>query len=491
MATIPTVVTTQGLQANSYSTLNTLLIQNVQAISPGYTANLPGSLIEDVSSTDTAAIQLIDTARVDTVNSMTPYGANAFVLTQLGNIYGTAQGTTTNTNVYVQFTGTPGYYVPKGFTVSDGTYQYVIQNSVTIGSAVDPSPYGVSSTVKAVASSSGSWAVPAGTVNALVTTIPPTIILSVTNPNSGTPGTTSESESDYRARVLQAGLASAQGMPRFMRTALEEVSGVQPRLVAPIQATGGGWKVLCNTTFTQNGITYAGGDEYQIANAIYNSLFDVSTLKGSDLAITAITKATDAQVTTNYNHNLSAGAMIYFTGVQGMTEINNLAPAAVVSVVDEKNFTIAINSTSFSTYTSGGSINPNPRTFTVSINDFPDTYVITFVNPPVQTVSLNVTWNTNSTNYIAPSAISTLATPALADYINSIYAGQPINQFDLEQTFINAVSTAIPAANLTRLIFVVSINGVETSPVSGTGIINGDPESYFLISTSNITINQG
>lgn len=488
--TIPTVVTTQGMQPNSYSTLNSLLIQNVQAISPGYTANLPGSLIEDVSSTDTAAVQLIDTARVETVNSMTPYGANAFVLTQLGNIYGVTQGKTTNTNVQVQFTGTPGFYIPEGFTVSDGTYQYSIVNSVTISAAVFPSPYGVSELVTAVASDSGSWAVPPGSVTALITSVPPTVPLTVTNPASGNPGTTAESESGYRSRVLQAGLASATGMPRFLRTQLEAVAGVQPRLVDVQQSLSGGWKVLCNTTFTQNGITYAGGDQYQIAGAIYDGLFDISTLQGSDLAVTDITQASAAVVTTNYNHNLTNGQLIYFTGVQGMVEINNLA-AAAVTVIDQTEFSIAIDSTGFSPYTSGGQINPNPRTVSVSLNAFPDTYLIQFVNPPVQTVAMTVTWNTNSANYIAPTAIQTLAVQPLADYINSIYAGKPINVLDLDQTFINAVSTAIPPANLIKLVFTIYINGIETLPVSGESIINGDPESYFLISTNDITIVQG
>jgi hypothetical protein len=39
--------------------------------------------------------------------------------------------------------------------------------------------------------------------------------------------------------------------------------------------------------------------------------------------------------------------------------------------------------------------------------------------------------------------------------------------------------------------FTVSIDGVEVDPEAGTGIIAGDPESYFIIATTDITITQG
>jgi hypothetical protein len=52
----------------------------VAAEVPDYTANLPGSLIEDISSTDVQALATIDQARVDAINSFSPYGANAFAL---------------------------------------------------------------------------------------------------------------------------------------------------------------------------------------------------------------------------------------------------------------------------------------------------------------------------------------------------------------------------------------------------------------------------
>ncbi len=70
------------------------------------------------------------------------------------------------------------------------------------------------------------------------------------------------------------------------------------------------------------------------------------------LTITAISKAIEAVVTST-NHGLTVNDKVSFSGVVGMVEINNLK-ATVTSVIDLNNFTVNINSTLFTTYTSGG-----------------------------------------------------------------------------------------------------------------------------------------
>ena len=122
----PITITPAGLQPQSPASLLAQLLAAVAATNPGYTGDLPASLIEDVSSTDVGAIVLIDQARVELVNSLTPYGANAFVLNQLGAIYGVTPGLASNTSVNVVFTGTVGYVINVGFQVSDGTNTYQI-----------------------------------------------------------------------------------------------------------------------------------------------------------------------------------------------------------------------------------------------------------------------------------------------------------------------------------------------------------------------------
>lgn len=69
-----------------------------------------------------------------------------------------------------------------------------------------------------------------------------------------------------------------------------------------------------------------------------------------NLKITAITKATAAQITTAY-HAYVIGDKIYFSGVTGMTEINGRT-GTVVSVVDGNNFTVNLDTTTFTTFVS-------------------------------------------------------------------------------------------------------------------------------------------
>lgn len=69
-----------------------------------------------------------------------------------------------------------------------------------------------------------------------------------------------------------------------------------------------------------------------------------------NLLITAITKAINAQITTAY-HAYIVGDKIFFNGVTGMTEINGRT-GTVVAVVDANNFTVSIDTRSFTTFVS-------------------------------------------------------------------------------------------------------------------------------------------
>ncbi len=159
MSDIPVILTAAGRTNTPPATLLAELLALVAASNPGYTASLPGSLIEDISSTDVGALTVIDQMVTELINSLTPYGANEFLLNQLGNMYGVRVGATVNTSVYVVFAGSIGFVIQPGFTVSDGTHQYVVQDGGAIGVS------GSSAPLYCVASDAGTWAVPAGSVN--------------------------------------------------------------------------------------------------------------------------------------------------------------------------------------------------------------------------------------------------------------------------------------------------------------------------------------
>lgn len=248
------------------ATLNADLIALVASEVPGYTASLPGSLIEDMSSTATGALVTIDQARVDAVNNVTPYGANPYVLAQLGLMFGVPQGTSANANAQVVFTGSPGYVIPPGFIVSDGTNQYSIQDGGTITSG------GSSQSLYVVATNSGTFAIPPGSITTVVTSVPSPYTLTVTNPLAGVPAAAAETTEAYRSRILQAFQVSIQGEATYLKTLLLMVPGVSPRLVS-VRQVGSAWQVICG-----------GGDPYQVGGAIYAGVGQIGLLTGSSVS---------------------------------------------------------------------------------------------------------------------------------------------------------------------------------------------------------------
>ena len=468
--TLPLVMTSSGAQPTPPATLNAALIAGVAATNPGYTV-LPGGLIEDISSTCTGALVAIDQARVDAVNNVTPLGANAFVLNAQGQQLGVAQGTASNASVYVVFTGTGavGYVFPPGFLVSDGTNQYALQQGGVILTG------GSTAQLYAVATTSGTFAIPAGSVNQIVTSIPGAYTITVTNPVAGVPATAAQSVDSYRANVLQASVVASTGTSAYLKTLLSAVPGVQSRLVSIPQVTGG-WQVICG-----------GGDPYAVANAILQAVPDISALQDSQLAITAMTAASPVVITTNLNHGYVAGNT--FTVAGATPTAYNLT--YTVASVTATTITTTTNGSAFGTYTGGAYFSPNPRNITASLFQNPNTYTITRVNPPQQVVTVAATWNTTLPSFTAGASVNQAAIPAMASYINSIYAGQPINLLELTATFQTAVASVLPTVNLTTLQFVVTINGVTASPSAGTSIITSDPESYFYCSATGATSVQG
>jgi hypothetical protein len=476
MADIPVVITNAGAQPTPPAVLRETLLTNVEATSPGYTARLPGILIEDVADTEVGGLVLCDTARVEAINSISPNSANDFVLALLGQIYigpGSAPAPPTNTSVFVVFTvvdafsnPVPGYVISRGFTVSDGTYQYVVQDgTVTLSN-------GVTASVFCLAVLPGTWGVATNSVSQIITAVPTGFAITCTNPLPGTSGNAAaETSGQYRARVQQAGQAVSTGTTTQLKTLLGQVPGVQQRLISTVQQSGGGWEVIVG-----------GGDPYAVAGAIFDSGLDVSTLVGSTLAVTNITQANPGVVTTNHNHDYTTGQVVTMTGIMGMTPLNGLP--VTITVTGPKTFSVGVNTTGFPAYVSGGVCSPVLRNETPNIIDVPDIYTIPFVDPPQQTVTAAVVWNTTAANFVSQAAVSQLVAPALAAYVNAIVVGAPINLLVMEQIFLQAVVPVLDPSQVESIVISISINGIATSPQGGTQLVFGDPESFFETATS-------
>ena len=470
MTDLPTVITSAGLVPTDPSVLRSTTTTYAQAESPGITTDLPGTLIEDLASTTTGALVQIDQARVDAVNSITPYGCNVSMLDKMAQIYGVTRGTATNTSCYVQFTGTPGYIVNPGFIVTDGNYQYTTQESATVGAD------GTTGNVYVVATTAGTWAIPAGSITSLVTSVPSPYTLTVTNTATGTPGTSAESNTSFRYRVIQSGAASCQSTPRFVKSLIGNINGVSSRLIS-IKTSGSGSQIMVG-----------GGDPYKIAGAIFQGVFDIPSLVGSVNTITGATQTNPCVITTELNHGLASGDSVTISGALGMTVING---TFTMTAETANSFIIPVDASASAAYTGSGVLETNPRNEVVSVIDAPDTYAIPFIIPLQQIVKVNLVWNTNATNIVSNDSVISVGQAAIALYINGIYAGEPINLYELQYYFQNAVSALIPYQNLTRMVFTVYIDGVEVEAETGTGIIQGDAQSYLYTTNANITITRG
>lgn len=478
MTDVPVVVTAAGAQPTPPAVLRAELVAGVASKNPGYTSNLPASLVEDVASTQVGGLAQIDSATVESINSLTPYGANDFVLSQLGQIYigpGAAPAPPTNTSVEVVFTvvdassnPVPGYVIPVGFTVSDGTYQYVVQD----GGVTDST--GVTESLFCTSPTSGSWPVATNTVAQIITSVPAPYVMTCTNPTTGVSGDDAETSEEFRARVLQAGQAISTGTPQLLKTLLAQVTGVQQRLIS-VRASGGDWEVIVG-----------GGDPYLVAGEIFASGLNIQTLTGSTLAVTNVTQANPAVVTTDLNHLFTTGQVAQINGMTGMGPLNGVP--FTVTVISEKVFSIGINTSGYPAYVSGGVVTPNLRNEAPSIIDYPDTYAIPFVRPPQQTVTIAVGWNTTQINFVSQAAVSQLASTAIAAYVNSIPVGSPISLIELATVFAASVSSVIDPSVISSLTFAVSINGVATAPTGQ--LVIGDPESYFAAAVGGIVVTQ-
>jgi hypothetical protein len=499
MPVLPLVMSDAGLQPQAPADIRQQILDKVATTNEDYTANLPGGLVEDVLSTEVAAVVESDSFLVDLVNSITPNGANPFLLSLLGQLHDVPPAVATNTSVYLLFFGPPGFVIVQGFTVGDGAFQYVCQEGGIIGTD------GQSLPIYAVSPLTGNWAVPAGTVNQLVTSVPASILnagFSVTNPEDGIPATQGEAISDYRDRVQTAELASSTGMSRYMKTLVARVPGVQQRLVSARQDLASGRYIAL----------VGAGDPYQVAYALSQAMFWVLGFTAPNIEITDIAPSTWTNpadnsvnqisvITTADNHNLLTGMKETISEVVGtgqLSAINNdpINPYTV-TVVDEKTFWILFDcsNTSISSYISGGLVTPNPIVEQVTITDWPDTYLITYVIPAQEEVAMNVTWKTDSPNYVSQAAIASATATPLANYINSLAVGvTPINIYDMTQIFLDETVNIVPNENITFLDFEVFINGQAAAPgietVSGKplGVIYGDPNSYFFAQISDIVV---
>lgn len=160
-----------------------------------------------------------------------------------------------------------------------------------------------------------------------------------TNARTGTPTATDQTlevitaGTSYRLQVAYGTGGTPLGIGTPYRTIFKPVASTTKIAIDSLEQTAG-WSVSTTTGV----VTFA-------AN--------------KTRSITGITKAAAAVVTVGA-HTFVAGESVHFTGVAGMTQINGLR--GTITGTSATEITVAINSTAFSTYSSGGTVNTNPQT---------------------------------------------------------------------------------------------------------------------------------
>jgi hypothetical protein len=261
-----------------------------------------------------------------------------------------------------------------------------------------------------------------------------------------------------------------------LKTLISAVPGVNPNLIAAPVA-GGVTQIIVG----------GGGDQFLIAGAIFQSGIVLSLLGGSTLSAISISIAAAALLTVSFPPGWTVGESI--TVASAATSGYN-GTFTISSITSPTQFVISLNSSGLGAYTGGGICTPNPSNVVVSINDFPDTYEIPYVIPPAQPVTMAVGWNTIGTNFVSAASVSALASTALANYINSLSIGEPINLNVMSSIFQTSVVSILSANLLSTLTFSVTINGTAVSPESGTELIFGSSIGFFTTTSSAIVVEQ-
>lgn len=114
-------------------------------------------------------------------------------------------------------------------------------------------------------------------------------------------------------------------------------------------------KPVAGTTRVAIGVTEIRAADWSVATTTGRVTFAAD----QTYSITGITKAAAAVITLG-THALVVGQSVHISGVLGMTQINGLR--ALITAITGTTITVAINSSAFNTWTSGGAVHTRPQT---------------------------------------------------------------------------------------------------------------------------------
>jgi|SRR5579885_1841473 len=226
-------------------------------------------------------------------------------------------------------------------------------------------------------------------------------------PLLGAPVATTASTNATRPVVSTASTAgiSVGTVVRMSNTAQTDVNGIDMVVGAVVNNTSFTLLTATNALATAPG-AIGGAGFYRIVNT--NPLFYPRRRY-----VTKITQATNAQVSTSVAHGLTPGQAVRFNipSQSGMTQLNptnanNYLSATIVTVVDDYNFTINVDTTGFTAFT-WPTIAQQPSSFPIVVPFGEDTATaLSSATAQVPSIGGAQIFNTN-TGILADSVVNT------------------------------------------------------------------------------------
>lgn len=201
------------------------------------------------------------------------------------------------------------------------------------------------------------------------------------------------------------------------------------------------------------------------------------------IAISNITRATPCVVTTTAAHGLSNGDRIIFSGIVGMTELNNRQ--VIVENVTATTFQVqGVDSSSFTAYASGGTVNEIVElTTTYGVDELPDltfaqsndTLYIAHKNHPLRKLTRtgHTAWQLSQPNITTGPFRSINAdrnlriTPSSFSGVATGYGTQPAGR-TCTLTASSGIFTSSMVGALMRLTEEGGVSGIVSAPVGDT-----------------------
>ena len=231
-------------------------IDNVE----GFT-NLPSGIQNNLLDESVIVISEIQDMLSNVMNSVSPLYANDFIVRELGAAFGLKIKDKTLPNTTITFYGLPGVVIPEGVAIgnADGSKKFITTKSDIINASGQVSIY-------CEGADYYDTPTPANTLTVMLNQV--LNVTSCTNLNDAVETTPAETISEFRTRFQNRALANRSGTVATLNDELKKVEGTVDRLC-----------IYKASQIVEKGVSKAvlevivgGGDDYQVALAIFNSV---------------------------------------------------------------------------------------------------------------------------------------------------------------------------------------------------------------------------